>query len=281
MNADRRLAARAAAGSLACAAVLWWTASGADLARRPGLSPDAARALWDDALSSRGQGRMRAALSAVGELLAAYPGEPRYLGLQTEILELAHRPLDAARSWERFLLVAPFPTDACPAIGRDYSKAGLPERELDADRRCLALDPSKPDLMVYYALALERAGRGAEAEPLLREALRQDPKDADAAVALARLRITASDLDGADAILAPMLALHADDSDVLLMAARVREERGDLQGARALLERAVLSSPGYADVRRILARVLAKAGDDEGARRARAAAASIDAGAPR
>lgn len=281
MSAGRRLPARAAAGSLACAAALWWTASGTDLARRPALSPEAARGLWEQALASRGEGRLDASLRSLGALLAAYPGEPRYLGLQAEVLELSRRPLDAARSWELFLKVAPFPTDACPAIGRDYEKAGLPARGLDADRRCLALDPSKPDLMVSYALALERDGRGDEAEPLLKEALRQDSKDADAAVALARLLLNRKDLDGADEILRGMLALHPDDSDVLLMAARAREERGDLKAARGYLETAVRSSPGYADVRRVLARVLAKSGDDDGARRERAAAADIDAGTVR
>jgi len=268
---------RRAAGSLACAAALWWTASRCDVSRRPALEPARARALWDDAVSARGEGRLNASLGAVRRLLASYPGEPRYLGFQAEILELARRPLDAARSWELFLRVAPFPADACPSLGRDYVLAGLAARGLDADRRCLALDPSKPDLMISYALALERARRDAEAEPLLAGALKQNPNDADAVAALARLLVRRGDLDAAEKITAAALAVSPGNSDVLLAAARVSEERGDFKAARERLELAIRRSPDYGDLYRALAKVLAKAGDDAGAGRARAAAAAADA----
>jgi tetratricopeptide (TPR) repeat protein len=281
MEPASRRTASAAAGSLACAAVLWWTASGLDLARRPALAPADARALWEQAHSARGAGRLGESLSSVRRLLAASPGEPRYLGFQAEVLELARRPLDAARSWELFIRVSPAPADACPALGRDYVLDGRSDVGLDADQRCLALDPSKTDMMVYYALALERAGREAEAETFLKEALKQDPEDADASVILVRLNLKKGALDEAARIVGKALATHPRDSDVLLTAARVSEERGDLKTARTQLEAALSASPGYADVYRALGRVLMKDGDTAGSQRALSAAADIDAGAAR
>ena len=269
------------AAGAACAALLWWTASGLDLARRPALGPEEARALWDEADSARGAGRVGDGLDAVARLLAASPGEPRYLAFQAELFELAHRPLDAAKSWELYLRVSPTPAEACPSLGKDYVQAGLRERGLDADRRCLALDPSKSDLMVPYALSLERAGRDAEAAPLLREVLRRSPDDADAAVILSRLALKKGDVAEAARIVGEAMKYRPEDSDVLLAAARVAEARGDLREARGRLEAALRASPGYADVHRTLARVLANSGDAEGARRARAAAAEIEAGAAR
>ena len=269
------------AAGAACAALLWWTASGFDLSRRPALEPEAARALWDRADAARGAGRIDEGLSAVARLLASFPGEPRYLGFQAELFELARRPRDAARSWELYLRVSPTPAEACPALGIDYVAAGEVERGLDADRRCYGLDPSKTDLMVAYALSLERVGRDDEAAPLLREALRRSPEDADAAVILSRLALKKGDLDEAGRIVSAAATLRPADSDVLLAAARVAEARGDLTEARARLEAALRVNPGYADVRRVLARVLDKSGDAEGARRARAAAAESDAEAGR
>ncbi|MDE2490303.1 MAG: tetratricopeptide repeat protein, partial [Elusimicrobia bacterium] len=253
--------AGAAAGSLALAAALWWTSGAVDLGRAPALDGARASRLWDEAVAARAAGRTAASLSAVERLLASFPNEPRYLELEAQELENAGRFRDAARSWELYLRTAPFPTEACATLGRDYARAGLPERQIDADRRCLALDPSKTDQMVTLGLALERADRDREAESLLREALARAPNDADAGVGLIRLLLKRGALAEARARSAGLLASQPDDTDVLLSAAQVARAAGDLPRARALLEKAIRASPGYEDLYRVLAGVESQQGD--------------------
>ncbi|MFI5344898.1 MAG: tetratricopeptide repeat protein [Elusimicrobiota bacterium] len=276
MRGARRRAA-AAGGSFVCAAGLWWIASSADLSRRPALEPERARELWDDAQSARSEGRLDECIGDVRRLLASYPGEPRYIGFQAEVLEQSRRYLDAARSWELYMTVAPFPTDACPSLGPDYVKAGRDADALDAERRCLALDPSKPDLMIPYALALERADRDAEAESLLMDALKRNEKNSDFAVALSRLRLKKGDVEGAAKLIDAVLPGDPENTDLLLSAARVSQARGDLKTARDRLDAAIKLSPGYADLYRVLAQVLEQGGDAAGARKARADAKDADA----
>jgi tetratricopeptide (TPR) repeat protein len=254
-----------AAAGLALAAALRWTSGAADLARPPSLPDGAAKRLWDQAGSERATARDAAALSAVRRLLASFPHEPRYLSFEAQELERLGRPRDAARAWELFMLSAPFPTDACPSLGDDYARAGRADLALEAHRRCLALDPSKPDLMVYYARALENAGREDEAAALAAEALAADPRDADAATLVIRVRLKKGDLAAAKAASDALLAVRPDDTDALLSAALVARAGNDLPRARALLTRAIRASPGYADLYRVLITVEHMQGDEAAA----------------
>lgn len=251
MRSARRRALEAA-GSLLFAALLWWTSGAVDLSRPPALDDGEASRLWAEAAAARNEERGDVGLGAVERLLASYPHDPRYLSFEAQSLELLHRPLDAARAWELYVESAPFPTEACPMMGRDYEKAGFTQLGLDAHRRCLALDPSKSDLLLFLALAYERAGRDGDALPLLEKLLTRSPGYADALLAVARIHLRRGDVEGADRIVRGLMPTGAEpDADVLLTAAMIELERGRPERARALLEPAIKAKPGYADLYRV------------------------------
>lgn len=273
---DARRRALAAGGSLALAGLLWWTAASADPARPAPLdAPDAAR-LWEEAVTRRDAAELDASLRAIGRLLAAFPHEPRYLSFEAETLERAGRPLEAARSWELYVKSAPFPTEACPSLGKDYAAAGLADAALDAHRRCLALDPTKTDLMVYLAGALMRAGRDAEAAEVYAQAARRSPDDPDATLGAARLALKREDAASAETAVEPILKANPDNSDVLVVAAQVAFAKKDDARARTLLLHAAEVSPRYTDVFRLLLRAQNALGDAEGAAKTRRSLAELE-----
>ncbi len=219
-------------------------------------------------------------MADIERLLASFPHEPRYLSFEAQTLEDLRRPLDAAHAWELYAESAPFPTEACPHMGRDYAQAGFPELGLDAHRRCLAMDPSQPDLMLYLALALERAGRDGEALPLLDKLLERSPSYGDALAAKARILRRRGDVEGSERALSSLLAPGAEPSpDVLLAAAMNELELGRPQRARELLETAIKTSPQYADLYRVRLRAENAMKDSAAAARTRATLAGLESGA--
>lgn len=46
-----------------------------------------------------------------------------------------------AEVWERFVLIAPRPEEACPDLPRAYERAHIREKALEASRRCIGFDP--------------------------------------------------------------------------------------------------------------------------------------------
>ena len=258
-----------AAVSLALAGALWWMSGAVDLGRSPGLAAADAARLWDDAIAAREEDRYPEALRAVQRLLVSFPHDPRSLSLEADALEHIKRPGDAARAWELYAESAPFPTEACPNLGRDYENAGDPEGGLSAYRRCLALEPSKVDLMVMLGLALDRAGHDAEAEALLNQARIHAPNDRDATTGLAHLLYKRGDLDGADVLTAATLNRDPANTDALVVAAQIALARKNYPQARGYLERALVSSPTYLDVYRLLLRAQNAQGDFEAAAKTR------------
>ncbi|NNN04649.1 MAG: tetratricopeptide repeat protein [Elusimicrobia bacterium] len=261
---------RKAAVGFALAGALWRTSASADLARTPALDDAHAAELWARADSARYARRSASSLRAVERLLASFPAEPRYLSLEAEDLERLQRPLDAARSWELFMKSAPFPTDACPRLGRDYEAAGLPEAALDAHRRCLSLDTTQVDLMIYLARALRRAGRYEEATSLYARAARRAPKDLDATLGPILIDIRRGQTRRAEAALAPLEARAPRNCDVLLVRGRLSLKENRPARARDALEQAARLCPGYPEVLRDLLRAQTVLNDAEGARRTQA-----------
>lgn len=268
MKPRAALALRLAA-DLAVAAVLLWTASAADLARPPELSDEQVRRLWDKAVSARDVEDDAASLRAVDRLLLSFPSEPRYLSLEAQELERLRRPADAARAWEEFMKSAPFPTDACPGIGRDYAASNMPEEALDAHRRCLTLDPTKTDLIVYLANALSRSGQDREAAGLYARAVAQSPHDPDATLGPVRLAVKHGDLREAERLLAPIYARDPRNCDVLLERGQLSLQERRAAGALSPLAQAARLCPRYEDVLRALLRAQKETGDGEGARKTR------------
>lgn len=245
--------------SAALATALFWTGGTADGTRRVSLSPGEAAALVARAEAAR-SGDARDGLAAVRRLLRASPREPRYLALRAELAGKAEGPAAEAAAWEAYASVAPFPTEACPMLGRAYDRAGEATKALDAYRRCLDWDPTKADQRLAYAKALAAAGRGAEAEELYRRVLRDTPDYDDAALLLGGLLLRRGDAAGAAKLIEPVAARRKDDPDALLFSAMLARDRGDLAGAETRLRRVLSLSPDYEDAKVLLDQVLSKRG---------------------
>jgi cytochrome c-type biogenesis protein CcmH/NrfG len=85
--------------------------------------------------------------------------------------------------------VASTPTDACPQIGRAYQFAGAKAQAVAAFQRCLNLDSSNTDFIVYLASALERDGQFEAAEALFRKGAALSPTYADMQIGIASTRL--------------------------------------------------------------------------------------------
>lgn len=264
---------RGALASLCLSAGLFWSAGSADGTRRPALTAEAIRALLDEAGAARQSGRPRDGVVAADKLLRVSPREPRYLALKAELLGLAGDARAEAAAWEDYAAVAPFPTEACPALGRAYERAGDAARGLEAHRRCLSWDPGKADLKLWYGRALEGAGRAAEAEPLYHDILETSPRYSDAALFLGRIRLRRDDVAGAAQLIEPVLARAPKNPDALLFGALLERRRGRPDKAKELLRRGIELSPDYADLHLVLAGILEGQGDAAGAAKHRARAA--------
>lgn len=171
----------------ALAAALGFTAASPLSFAPASLSPEKAggiRAELDDDFVNARWGE---ALFNVQRLLKSFPEDSIYLQREAEIYARLGDSRAESAAYELALALSPTPTENCPAIGRSYAKQGLKEKALDADRRCLALEPTNCDLQLIYALALERSGRYDEAREGFEAALALAPGYADAMDGLKRL----------------------------------------------------------------------------------------------
>src|SRR5882762_9649619 len=69
---------------------------------------------WKACQESRRSGKPQATADLLAPLLEMFPNNPIYLSLAAETETRLHRPSKAAALWERYINVAPLPTDACP-----------------------------------------------------------------------------------------------------------------------------------------------------------------------
>jgi tetratricopeptide (TPR) repeat protein len=186
MDLLRREAALGAARWLALAAALAVTASAALSFTPPRVGPEKAAALRNELDQSIHDKQWEEALYEVQSLLRYFPQDSTYLSREARVYEGLEDWAAAARVYELALSVSPEPTESCPMLGYAYSKQGLEDKALDAHRRCLALQPGNSDMRIYYALALERAGRYQEAHDLFALVLADAPSYKDAALGLKR-----------------------------------------------------------------------------------------------
>ncbi|HAH06637.1 MAG TPA: hypothetical protein DCM05_08955 [Elusimicrobia bacterium] len=241
---------------LALLAAAAWTASAAAGIRLPSMSPASAAQTLERLEDARAEDEPRKALRQVRRLLRSFPERPEYLRAEAELLTQLRDMKGAAADWEEFLAVAPFPAEACPQLGRAYEALGLPERGLDAHRRCYELDEGKPDPMLFYALALSGHRRYDEAEKLFQRILEISPGYTDARVGLIRVKIEQNRLEEAEKLLPETLRIAGGKSaDALLTASMVAEKRGERERGRAYLRDALKVSPSYTDLYRRLGRL--------------------------
>ncbi len=100
-------------------------------------------------------GQDEAALSDTLALIARFPKNHVYPDQPATLFLKLRRDSEAAPMLERFMLVAPDPTERCLPLILIYRRLGQPGPRLDAVQRCLKLEPTNSDLILQLALAQE------------------------------------------------------------------------------------------------------------------------------
>ena len=192
---------------------------------------------WDDALA----GTMA--------LVQRFGERPAYLARLATLYNRLHRPADEVAQWERFMLVSPRPSQACPALGKAYRGLGQYEEAVGAFTRCLAADPGSALLVYYLGLGYEWAGDFGHARETYGRAITMAPPGFEPRVSLARVNLHENALtaarDGAAAVLA-QVPTHV---EAALVAGLAEQRAGHRVEARKYLELAGKLSPEYFDVR--------------------------------
>lgn len=219
------------------------------------LTPERVRVLWENCRSYQREGSAEKVLDSVSPLLEAFPENPIYLSVAGENYTQLGRHAEAAKIWEKYLLVAPRPIEGCPQLGQAYAAQNLADQALDAHRRCLALDPTKTDSMLYVALALEHRRSLTEAEGLYRQILAKSPDYGDARLGLARVLLFEKKMKEAKGLAEACVRHMPQNPDALLVGALLAEQEGTPQKGIEYLEKAIRISPTYEDLKLVLARL--------------------------
>ena len=147
------------------------------------------------AAAQEGSGASDAAVATLTELLDA---QPRFFQARVQLaetLDRQHRWKEAAQSWAA----------------------------------AQALNPRNPALPASRANALINGGSAPEAVTVLREALKQQPKDLRLNFLLAQAQRDAGDLEGAEATARALHDAHPDDARMAYLVGQTLESRGRYQ----------------------------------------------------
>jgi predicted O-linked N-acetylglucosamine transferase (SPINDLY family) len=148
-------------------------------------------------------------------------------------------------------------------LGAALESLGEPEGAADAYRALLGIDAANPHASYNLGRLRFAAGAAAEAERLLRDALRARPEFAEARLMLAIALDAQGNLEAAAAELD-----SAQDFGGLLIQAGMLRRLGRLDAAAQVLRRALALEPDNLDALALLSQVLDAQGDHEGAARA-------------
>lgn len=239
-------------GRIFLAATIFWTGGQTTGERLPKINPEAARALWEQSSELKLSGDARGALSVLIRLIASNPDNHDYLSRQAQLYHELREFQKEISVWELFMTVAPFPAEACPNLAHAYEGLGLPDKALQAHQRCLALDPSKPDLKFYLAHAYEKRDRRKAAEKLYLEILSNVPTYSDASLGVARIRMSENRYAEADKLVMEVLNRTKGHVDAFLLAALIADRSERREQAKVYIREAISRAPDYAELYRIL-----------------------------
>lgn len=166
--------------------------------------------------------------------------------LRSELVEESSAGRDLLRSLE---LASDQPTGQMQLGEYFLARERLPQA-LDHFERAVRWDGASAALRHELAIALSRAGRGAEAVSALREAQRLEPKQAQYSYALGLALNEIRDLAGAIAAFERTVALEPGFARAWYNLALARNQRGDTPGALAALAGAEAAAPGDPDIAR-------------------------------
>src|SRR4051794_38591110 len=89
------------------------------------------------------------ALPVTRTLSERFPRNHIYAQSLAGVYHHLSQPKEEAAEWERYLLTAPSPEEACPQIGDAYRQQGKLKEAADAYDRCLAFDTEDPQQIFY------------------------------------------------------------------------------------------------------------------------------------
>jgi tetratricopeptide (TPR) repeat protein len=133
---------------------------------------------------------------------------------------------------------------ALEGLGLALLALGLPTEAARCLGEAVAAAPERSKTRMALARAFMEAGRGAESEQEVAQALRLDPRKA--ALARAERAQLEGRMEDAEKLLRELLAKDPDDEKALRMLGNIALEVSHFKAARRLLKRAVDLSPGFA-----------------------------------
>ncbi|MFO7854284.1 MAG: tetratricopeptide repeat protein, partial [Paracoccaceae bacterium] len=260
---------------------------------------DAARLLLARLVSGPDAPERRAAL--IEAVLSRDSANVEALAMRAELAIRDDRPDDAIQDLRAALEGSPRDPALLELLARAHERNG--DDALAAERRALAVQASgsAPGPSLRYARQLVRDGKLPSAESVLRDALREAPRDRRLLATLAEVRLRREDWQGARQATEALAELEAQAgaggvAEQLRAASMFGEGRveesigilegmwetrgagvdmtalarayalsGDLEGAREFLERIRDAEPDNLDALALLAQVKSRSGDVEGA----------------
>jgi tetratricopeptide (TPR) repeat protein len=173
------------------------------------------------------------------------------------LLVKAGRHADAAPILERATRLDPKLENAWFALGKALAALG---RGIEADaafERCFALSPTKR--LMALAAEHQKEGRLADAEPLYRRILRQDPNNVDALRLLALIAAQTGHVDEAETLLRRAIAVAPDFVLAILDLGKLAKDEDRYADALECFDRAIAIDPDNAQAHYLRAATLAPA----------------------
>jgi tetratricopeptide (TPR) repeat protein len=192
------------------------------------------------------------ALKFSDDLLVHFPNNHVYLEQAATIEHSLGHSSEEAKMLERFIKVAPDPSEACPRIIHAYQDAKEPVRMLDAAKRCTEIEPHNSDFQLELALALERTGDLGQALSTFAKGQLEFPDYTDFAIGQARVLLHAGRGDEAWQQIQEILAGHPDNADAELVGGLAAMRMNDWAAAKQILARGVREHPNYNELREAL-----------------------------
>jgi Tfp pilus assembly protein PilF len=210
---------------------------------------------------------------------AASPDELRALFAEAVRLHQA-RELDAAAdAYGRFLEQQPRNVEALSNLGAVLAAQGRYEDAIARYRTALAVDARRTAVRLNLAVALQKAGRPAEAAPELERVVAESPQNRNAVVLLAECRVRLGEYAKAAALLAPLHDAAPDDRAVAYLLGVALLQDKQIDKGKLVLDR-VLRDGESAETRLLMGAAKLGAADYAGARDDLRRAVELNPGLP-
>ncbi|PYQ14957.1 MAG: hypothetical protein DMF80_10955 [Acidobacteria bacterium] len=206
--------------------------------------------------------------------------ELRALFAEAVRLQQAHDLDGAADAYGRFLKEQPRNVEALSNLGAVHAAQGRYEEAIARYRDALGLDDRRTAVRLNLAVALEKAGRPADAAAELERVVAATPQSRNAVVLLAECRARLGEYGKAAALLGPLHDLSPDDRAVTYLLGLSLVQDGQMERGQVLLDR-VLRDGDSAETRLLMGAVKLGAGEYAGARDDLQRAAELNPGLPR